>query len=71
MTKFTEEQIKYLEEVIVFTENGMSVKDFKGNVWGDVEGSVLGDVWGDVWGDVKGYVGGHVRGDVKHTCQQG
>ena len=55
MPKFTEEQIKYLEGVIVFTENGKSIKEINGNVWGDV----------------KGYVGGHVRGDVKHTCQRG
>lgn len=44
MTKFTEKQLKYLEEVIVFTEDG-SIKD--------VKGSVKGNVWGDVEGEMK------------------
>ena len=71
MTKFTDEQIKYLETKITFLDEGDVKKGFsvlgsvEGNVWGDVKGSVLGSVWGSVEGDVEGSVKGSVKGNVK------
>ena len=62
MTKFTDEQIKYLETKITFLDEGDVKKGF--SVEGDVEGSVWGNVGGSVEGDVLGNVGGSVEGDV-------
>jgi len=73
MTKFTAEQLEYLEEFIEFTDDGFNVKgsvegnvkgDVEGSVWGSVKGSVLGNVKGNVWGYVEGSVLGDVEGSV-------
>ena len=57
MTKFTKEQQKLLEQIIVFHGDGFSVRgSVLGHVWGNVEGDVGGNVWGNVWGDVGGHV---------------
>jgi hypothetical protein len=64
--KFTEEQMKEIEEVVSFTADGkMNLKRVTGNVDGDVGGEVWGDVKGDVKGSVWGKVWGDVKGDVK------
>ena len=66
MTKFTEEQLKVLEEKILFTSTGFNiVGDLPGHVGGDVGISVGGSVLGTVWGNVGCNVGGNVGGDVK------
>jgi hypothetical protein len=77
--KFTEEQIKEIEEVVSFTADGkMNLKRVTGSVessvdgdvryvGGNVRGSVRGNVWGsvdNVWGNVWGSVGGRVWGSV-------
>jgi len=63
--KYTEEQMKEIEEVVVFTADGkMHVENVTGDV-GNVYGNVRGDVRGSVWGGVDGNVGGSVRGGVK------
>lgn len=71
MTKFTDEQIKYLETKIEFLDEGNVEKGFNvrgnvwGSVWGSVEGNVEGCVEGDVWGDIRGSVRGNVWRSVE------
>ena len=63
--KFTEKQMKEIEEVVSFTEDGkMNVKGVTGDVEGNVLGDVKGNVKGNVWSDVEGNVGGNVKVDV-------
>lgn len=62
---FTAEQLKYLEEIIEFTDVGFNVLgNVKGDVYGSVERNVWVDVYGSVGGDVKGNVLGNVWGNV-------
>jgi len=64
--KFTEEQIKEIEEVVYFAADGkMNLKRVTGSVKGSVLGNVGGSVGGSVWGYVGNNVGGSVWGDVK------
>jgi hypothetical protein len=50
--KFTEEQMKEIEEVVSFTADGkMNLRRVTGSVWGNVGGDVRGDVRGDVGGN--------------------
>jgi len=72
MSKFTEEQLEFLQEYIELGEDeeGLpyisSVKcSIKGDVRGKIEGSVLGKIEGDVYGDIEGDVGGNIRGSVR------
>ena len=67
MTKFTAEQIEYLEKKIVFLDSENVKRGFsvEGSVEGNVEGSVRGYVGGNIWGSVKGYVWGDVWGNVE------
>lgn len=62
MTKFTAQQIEYLESHIEFLDAEDVERGF--SVLGSVGGNVWGDVKGDVWGDVKGSVLGDVEGNV-------
>jgi hypothetical protein len=56
MSKFTPEQIKFLERKIIMTEDGLGIQDVDGPVWGDVFGNVEGNVFGKVAGNVVGNV---------------
>lgn len=52
MGKFTQEEIKFLEEAITLTTlfGQPAIKSIQTSVYGDVKG----DVWGDVEGNVLG-----------------
>jgi NTP pyrophosphatase (non-canonical NTP hydrolase) len=72
MTKFTDEQQKFLEDIVSFKGDTFDIKHVSGNVLGNVMGHVFNDVEGGIWGsvfegvkgDVGGNIEGHVEGDV-------
>lgn len=71
MSKFTEEQLKFLEKVIKLGKDEeerpciLKVRcSIKGNVWGDVEGDIGGSVRGNVEHNINGIVFGCVKGNV-------
>ena len=56
--KFTEEQIEYLESVIVM--DGLDIMGVKDHIWGNVEGYVTGHIWDNLRGDTLRNVFGEV-----------
>ena len=72
MGKFTEEEIKFLEENVEVMDWGMSMRpqyrianinthvfgDINGAVWGDINGDIICNVGGDILGKISGTIGG-------------
>ena len=63
MSKFTDEQIKFLEQAIELKTVDGKIRIR--NVYNDIDGFVLGNVRADVRGNVGGSVGGNVEGSVE------
>ena len=70
-SKFTEEELEYLEENITLTRDGgfIVIDDVNCDVAGSIRGDVCGDIEGNVRGDIDGDVDGCVGGDVLGSVQ--
>jgi len=56
MGKFTEEEIKFLEENVEVMDCGTGI-----TVQGDIK-RIMGNVGGDIWGNVNGKISGTIGG---------
>jgi hypothetical protein len=63
MTKFTKEQLEYLEANVEMCEDRLGISNILCDVMGNVSGYVYGDIE-SVLGDVNGDVDGHVYGTI-------
>ena len=67
MSKFTDEQIKFLEQavtLITLPGGKLSIGSVNGSVLDGVNGSVFGKIGGEVYGIVEGNVWGNINGNV-------
>lgn len=70
MGKFTEEEIKFLEENVEVMDWGTSItplyriESINTHVFGDIKGNVMGDIQFSVQGDIKNCIMGSVGGDI-------
>ena len=73
MTKFTKEQLEYLETNVEMCEDRLGINVIRGDIYsyvgGNIHGNISGNVGGIIYGDISGNVGGNVLGDVEGNIE--